>query len=156
MASWRALHKVPRCVAEDARGVAAVELAILAPLLALMALCTIDLGLGIFCNMQVQNAAQSGAQYAILHGFDQSSISSAVQSASNSSDITASPAPSQFCGCSTSTTINSVSCGSTCSGGGTPGTYVTVSAQRTYTPLLSYPLIPPSFTLTAQATVRIQ
>jgi len=153
---WRSLRRLASGKADDCRGVAAIEFAIVGPMLVVMMVCTIDLGTGIFRKMQVQNAAQAGAIYAALHGFTASSISTAVTSATNLSGISASPAPTTYCGCASSNTISSVSCSSTCSGGSSPGTYVTVSAQAVYTPILSYPLLPESFTFTAQSTMRIQ
>ena len=45
----------------DRSGAGAIEFAFLAPLLILMAMLTIDLGLGGYRQMQVQNAAQAGA-----------------------------------------------------------------------------------------------
>jgi Flp pilus assembly protein TadG len=140
----------------DVHGVAAIELAIIAPTLVLALVCTADLGLGIYRNMQVQNAAQAGAEYAVTHGFVADSILSAVQNATALSDISASPVPNQFCGCASATGVASAACGSTCSGGSAAGTYVTVSTVATYKTLLPYPLLPSSFTLTAQSTVRIQ
>ena len=137
-------------------GVAAIELAIIAPILLLLMICTIDLGFSIYRKMQVQHSAQAGAQYAMAHGFNASSISSAVTNATSFSGVSASPAPSQFCGCASSTGVTNAACSSKCSGGSTAGTYVTVSAQGTYNTLFPYPLIPDSFTFTAQATVRIQ
>jgi Flp pilus assembly protein TadG len=138
------------------RGVAAIELAIIAPILLLFLICTLDLGIGIYRNMQVQNAAQAGAQYAIAHGFQASSISSAVANATSFSGISANPAPNQFCGCAASTGITNTACGSKCSGGSLAATYVTVSAQGTYNTLFQYPIIPNSYTFMAQPTVRIQ
>jgi Flp pilus assembly pilin Flp len=142
-------------LATDTRGVAAIEFALIASMLSMVMVCMVDLGLGIIRNMQVQYAAQAGAQYAILHGFDQNAISGVVLGAGNSSLISASPPPSQFCGCPSADSIEQVSCSESCSTGGA-GTYITVSAQSTYTPLFSYPLIPKSFALSAQSTVRIQ
>ena len=141
---------------DDIRGVAAIELAIVCPLLAVLMVCTADLGMGIYRNMQVQNAAQAGAAYAMLHGFTSSAISTAVASATSLSEIAASPAPSQFCGCPSNAGIANIACSSTCAGGSSPGTYVSVSAQATYRTILPYPLVANSFTLTAQSTVRIQ
>jgi hypothetical protein len=46
-------------------------------------ICTVDLGLGINRKMQVENAAQAGAQYAVVHGFAASSISNAVTQATS-------------------------------------------------------------------------
>jgi Flp pilus assembly protein TadG len=137
-------------------GVAAVEFALIAPLLALSIICTVDLGLGIYRKMQVQNAAQAGAEYAVTHGFTASGITTATMSATSYSSIQASPAPAQFCGCASATGVASATCGSTCTGGAAAGTYVTVSAQSTYTTLLPYPMLPSSYALTAQSTVRIQ
>jgi Flp pilus assembly protein TadG len=139
----------------DVRGVAAIELAIIAPILAVMIVGTVDLGLGIYCKMRVQNAAQAGAEYAALNGFNSNGISDAVLSATTSPGLVASPAPSQFCGCATNAGITTAACGSTCPGGSAPGSYAKVSAQNSYTTLLPYPLLPRSFTFTAQATVKI-
>jgi hypothetical protein len=90
------------------------------------------------------------------HGFAASGIVSAVQAATAFSGITASPEPTQFCGCASATGVTSATCGSACSGGSIAGTYVSVSSLATYTTLLPYPLLPSSFSLAAQATVRLQ
>ena len=68
----------------------------------------------------------------------------------------ASPPPSQYCGCATSTGISPIVCGSTCPGGAIYGTYVNVSAQGAYTTIVPYPLIANSFSLAAQASVRVE
>jgi Flp pilus assembly protein TadG len=149
-------HKYRKTLPRADEGIAAVEFAFVAPVLVILIVCTADLGLGLYRKMQVQNAAQAGAQYAAVHGFDSSSISAAVTGATSFSAISASPTPSQFCGCPSSTGVTSTSCSSTCSGGASPGTYVTVSATGSYTTLISYPGIPSTFTFTAQPTVRIQ
>ena len=140
----------------DDQGIAAIQFGMLAPILVLMGLSTLDLGIGIYRKMQVQNAAQAGAQYAVAHGFSSSSISAAVTNATTFSAISASPAPNQSCGCPTDTGVTSAPCNSTCADGSVTGTYVTVYSQGTYNTMLSYPLLPASFPFAAQATVRIQ
>ena len=137
-------------------GVAAIEFAIFAPVLIFMMLCVLDLGIGIYRKMQVQNAAQAGAEYAMVHGFTAALVSSAALSTTSFSGISASPSPIQFCGCASSTGVTSIACNSTCSGGSTPGTYITVSTQGTYNTLFSYPSMPTTFNFTAQSTVRIK
>ncbi len=137
-------------------GSAAIEFAIVAPVLVLALIGTTDLGLGIHRKMQVENAAQAGVEYAVVYGFTASSISNAVTSATSFSGISSSPAPVQFCGCASTTGITNADCGSTCTGGVAPGVYVTVSAQGTYRTILSYPIIPDSFTFASQSTARIQ
>ncbi len=138
------------------QGVAAIEFAVITPTLVLALICASDLGLGIYRHMQVQNAAQFGAEYAVAHGFDASAISAAVSAASNFPSLSVSPPPSQFCGCPTSGGVTIADCASSCPSGSSPGTYVTVSTQGTYKTILSYPSIPNSFTFSNQATVRIQ
>jgi len=136
-------------------GVAATELALLAPLLVFMVVATFDLGLCGYREMQVQSAAQAGAQYAILHGFD-STIAGVVQNATSYSAIAASPAPAQYCGCASGNTVSVAACQSACPNGSTAGTFVSVSSAATYNTVLSYPMIPSAFALQATATVRIR
>lgn len=140
----------------DRRGVAAVEFGLMIPIFSLMVVSVTDIGLGVFRKMQVENAAQAGAQYAIARGFNQDGISSAVTAASNSAAVSASPAPVQFCGCPTTTGISTVSCGSSCPGGSAAGTYAKVSAQATYYTLIDYRVVATSYNITAQSTARLQ
>jgi Flp pilus assembly protein TadG len=144
----------------DIRGTSAVEFALVLPILVGMLVPTADLGLGFYAQMRVQNAAQAGAQYAIVHGWNNgasvAAIENAVTSATALASIQASPVPTQACGCASGTSIAPIDCSSTCPSGATPGSYVTVKAQAPYTPLIPYPLIGNSITLTAQSTVRVQ
>jgi Flp pilus assembly protein TadG len=140
----------------DAReGNAVVEFSIAAPVLAIIFVPLIDIGMAVYQQMQVQDAAQAGAQYAMAHGWNSSAIQSAVTSATGLA-VSASPAPSKTCGCPDSSSVSAATCGSTCSDGQKAGTYVTVAAQVTYTPLLPYPTMGSSMTLSAQTTARIQ
>ena len=159
IAIWKtasAIRQAVRRFIVGTEGAALVEFSLFAPILLPMVICTMDLGFGIFRNMQVQHAAQAGAQYAIAHGYDASSISLAVTNATNFAGISATPAPNQFCGCPSDTGITTVTCPATCAGGAVAGIYVTVSAQATYNTIVPYPLISSSFALSAQSTVRIQ
>lgn len=147
---------VLRKIAPDVKGAVAIEFAFMVPLLTLMVVSVTDIGLAVYRKMQVEGAAQAGAQYAIAHGFDTSGISAAVTSATNSSAIIASPGAVQFCGCPGSTGISNASCGSTCPSGNLAGTYATVSAQATYNTLINYQIVAPSYTFTVQSTSRLQ
>jgi Flp pilus assembly protein TadG len=143
-------------VAGDQSGAAAIELGLLAPVLTLMMVSMIDIGLGVYRKMQVEDAAQVGAQYAMRNGFDANAISNAVVSATNFSAITAAPAPVKFCGCATGSGISTVSCGTTCPGGAVAGTYTMVSAQAKYSSLLNYQFVPQTYYFSAQSTARLQ
>lgn len=137
-------------------GAAAIEFAILGAVLSLLVVGVSDLGLGFYSNMQVQNSAQAGAEYAAVHGFNSSAITSAVTSATSVTGISAAPAPQQFCACVSGTSISTVTCGTICTNGMTAGTYVSVSAARTYSTLISYPGFSASYSQSATSTVRIQ
>jgi Flp pilus assembly protein TadG len=144
----------------DKRGVSAVEFALVLPLLVGILIPLTDLGLGFYAQMRVENAAEAGAQYAIINGWKNGAnvgaIENAVTSATTLASISASPAPSQACGCASGTSISPVGCSATCPNGDTPGSYVTVGAQAPYSPIIPYPLLGSSLTLTAQSTVRVQ
>jgi Flp pilus assembly protein TadG len=140
----------------DTSGVAAIEFGIIAPILVLMVVAAADIGMGFYRKIQVEGAAQAGAQWAIRNGFDTNAITNAVTSATSASSISVSPAPAQFCGCATGTNISSATCGTTCPSGVQVGTYATVSAQMTYNTILPYGFFPSTYNLSSQSTVRLQ
>ena len=142
----------------ERRGIAAVEFALVAPILLALMVGIIDLGFAFSAQIKVQLAAQAGARYAQLHGFDTAKISTAVTSATALS-VSASPAPTQSCGCVSGNSVSlsgTPPCTTTCSNGLTAGTYVQVSAQSTYQPILPYvSVLSNPTTLTGQALVRV-
>jgi hypothetical protein len=112
--------------------------------------------MGVYYKMQVEDAAQAGVQYTIMHGFDSSGIANAVANATSNSGISSLPAPTQFCGCATSAGITTTDCTATCPNGNAAGNYVTVSAQGTYTTMVDYTIVSSSFAFTAQSTARLK
>src|SRR5260370_37518014 len=74
-------RRVLECAVGDTSGVAAVEFGIVVPILMLMVVATADIGVGLYSKMQVEDAAQAGAAWAIKNGFDASAISNAVTNA---------------------------------------------------------------------------
>src|SRR5258708_27427954 len=146
----------PARLARADGGNSAVEFGLLAPILMGLLVPVADLGIAFAEQIQVQQAAQAGAQYALLHGYDSTAISSAVTNSTTLSGVSASPAPTQSCGCPTGTAITSATCGSACSNGESAGSYVFVNAQATYIPVLPYSLLGDSVTLAAQTAVRVQ
>ena len=145
-----------RRVVGDGRGAVSVELGITLSLLTIMVIPTIDIGMGAYTQMQVANAAQAGAEYAAVNGWNSANVSTAVTSATKLSGVSASPAPTETCVCVTAGAIVAATCGATCSNGDTAGTFVTSNAQATYTTLFSYPGVPSPMTMAASSTVRIQ
>src|SRR6266404_761781 len=132
------------------RGNAAIEFALATPILIGLLEPVADLGIAFSQQLQVQQAAQAGAQYAMLHGYNSSAISNAVTAATTLPGVSAAPAPTQSCGCPTGTTIATAPCGSTCADGEAAGSYVFVNARSAYTPVLPYSVLGSSVTLTAR------
>ena len=143
-------------VSTNRSGVSSVEFALAVPLLVTILSLLVDFGIGFYEKMQVEDAAQAGAHYALLHGWDSTAIQNAVTNATTLTGVSASPAPTKACGCPSGSAITSADCSGTCASVLSPGTYVTVNAQATYTPLISYAVLGSTVTLTAQSVARIQ
>jgi Flp pilus assembly protein TadG len=146
----------------ETSGSALVEFAVLCPLMVTLAVYTADFGLLALSKMEVQNAAQAGAQYAIgKAGYDSTAIASAVTAASRFTTIT--PSSSQFCGCPIATGVKfcAASCDlcntGTCAAN-VQGHYVTVTATPAtpYKPVAPFGIASGTYNLTAQSTVRIK
>jgi Flp pilus assembly protein TadG len=116
------------------------EFAMVVSLLASLTVGTLDFGRGFLEQMEVGNAARAGADYAQANAYNSANITSAVNNATSLS-AQANPAPSQFYGCPDVTSgISAVSEGTICpSTNTTAGTYVTVSAQTSYSTIFTYP-----------------
>jgi Flp pilus assembly protein TadG len=136
-------------------GVAAIEFALLAPLLLLMLVALVEIGLTCYQAMQVQSAAEAGALYAAKYGWDAAGIQAAVVNATAATGLTATPAPLTYCGCPQATGITTASCGSTCTGGSAPGQYVEVHASVTHLMILPYPGIPSPLVLQGTSIQRL-
>ncbi len=156
MSSLTRLIRSASIVRANCRGVSSVEFALAAPLLVAILTVLVDYGIGFYEKMQVEDAAQAGAQYALLHGWNSDAIQNAVVSATTLSGVSASPAPTKTCGCPSGSTVTAADCSGVCANGLSPGTYVTVNAQATYVPLISYPVMGSSVTLTGQSMARIK
>jgi Flp pilus assembly protein TadG len=110
-------------------GVAAIEFAIVAPMLLALVIASVELGFATQASIQSQDAAAAGAFYATQKGWDAAGISAAVLAATSAPGLTAAPAPQLYCGCPTTTGIGSTTCGVTCADGVTARQYVKVSAS---------------------------
>jgi Flp pilus assembly protein TadG len=140
----------------DEKGTAAIEFGLVATMLSLLLLGLIDFSMGYWEKIQVGNAARAGAQYAMVNGWNSSGITTAVTTATSLSSISATPAPTQSCGCPSATAgITAATCGSSCTGGGNTGNYVTVQARASYSTIFPFPGVANPMTLTASTTVRI-
>jgi Flp pilus assembly protein TadG len=151
-------------VGEDGiAGAALIEFTLVAPLLVVMSIYTMDFGFFFYRQMQVQNAAQAGVGWVMAnHIYNNAGISAAVTNATNYTDISISTGyPIEQCGCPSSTgvTFTSYTPPTPCPScdGSVGGLYVTVQTQATWNSFIRYGLFSSATrTLTAQATARIQ
>jgi hypothetical protein len=151
-----------RCGSES--GTAAIEFGLFIPTLLILLTGTVELGFLMYEGMQVNNAVEAGMLYAAKNGFNAASISSAVTNASalptGLNTLTATPAPTQFCGCPTAagiTNLGALPCAATPCSGNPAGTYVQINAALTHTIIIPAPAswgMPT--TLTATAIIRTQ
>ncbi len=151
-----ALKPMQRPPASDASGNAAVEFSLLLPILVFLGIGIVDFGTGTYRQMQVQQAAQVGAEYAVNHGFDANAVAQAVVDGTSFSEVKANPAPTSYYGCVSGSTIIVAQADDTCADGTSPGTYTTVYASGVYGTEISYTWIPSQFSLTGIATVRLK
>jgi len=151
--------------AED--GNAAVEFAIIAPVLVGLLVPIADFGLYIYDQMQLNLAAQAGMEYAARNGWIPAGIQQAAINASPSLNLTAQNVnASEFCGCPSGTTIVQQNCNDPNTGqqahcNNDPaqplvGTYVNVTTTYQYKTLFHYPSIPDSQTLTSGASLAFR
>ena len=81
-------------------GTVAIEFALIVRVLLMWLVSVVEVGYGVYQAMQVRDAAKAGGLYVAKHGWNSAAITAAVVNATGESGMTASPAPSQFCGCS--------------------------------------------------------
>lgn len=145
-------------------GQALVEVALVTPLLLLLAIGVIELGRYAYIAILVGNAARAGAAYggqslrqsADGPGIEQAADNDFQNNGQNVSNLTVTSNPS--CGCDSGGTMTSEVCDGKTAGSCSAGHWVvmvTVEAKGTFNSLFSYPGIPRSITVDRTATVRV-
>ncbi len=144
-------------IVRSERGAALVELAVVLPLLIIIAVGVAEYGRLYFTAITVSNAARAGAQFGTQET-QNSNIAGMTQAvldeARDVAGVSATPPPTFFCRCPDGTSP-SCSTGS-CPGYGAVQVYVQASAQKTVTFLMKYPGMPASITVQRTATFRAQ
>ncbi len=176
------------------QGTAVVEFAMIAPVLVLLLIGTVDFAMAIYDRFALNGAVSAAADYAILNAAEVSSTSepqlasslASVASASSNSVVSitaavnvnhgstatgtagavtatsgsASPATSCYCPAAASgggVTWGSIAtCGSTCSGGGIAGKFVTIAASVAFTSMFGSHGLIPSQNFTTSSVVQVQ
>jgi len=171
------LARAARRWREARSGAAAVEFAAIAPFLLALFVPLADFGAYVYSNMELQLAAQAGAEYAARHQWNPTGIQNAIITAApglklslvdgnvpNNNDVLPSPfdpAHVQFCGCASGSSVTQVTCSNprpTCDTGLQSGVYYTVGAQTVYHTIsgFAYPFLANNTLITASSTVRVQ
>jgi Flp pilus assembly protein TadG len=116
----------------DGRGNMMIEFALSLPILFLLMVGLLDLGRYSLYKSAMLQGAREGAQYGIMASTDTTNINTTAQNATGLTGVTATN--NVFCECTTGTTV---SCSSTCSGGGTLKKYITVTTTKSFSSVLS-------------------
>lgn len=135
------------------RGSAVIELALIVPLLTLIAAGTMEFSRVFYTATAVANAARAGVQYAVqdpLNATDYTGMQqAAVRDGNDVSGMTATA--SQFCQCPDG---SAASCGS--GGCSNKRTYVQVLTTATFNTMGTYPMVPNSVILNDKAVIRVK
>jgi Flp pilus assembly protein TadG len=149
------------------RGQSMLEVALLLPMLLILALGVIEMGRYAFVAILVGNSARAGAAYgaqSLPLSVDTTGIQKAADNdyqnnGQNVSGLTVTS--SVACGCDNDGTVTSADCSTVTNvtaGTCTSGHWVvmeSVTASGTFSALLTYPGIPSSMTVTKTATLRV-
>jgi Flp pilus assembly protein TadG len=126
-----------------------VEFAIVLPFLALLLIGLIDFGRYMYAGIVVANAARAGVQYGaqnLQKAADTTGMkNAAIADAGTLPNV--SPSPTAYC-------LVGGSSGSCGAAGAVP--YVKVVTTGTYTPLIHYPGLPASLTVSGSAIMRVE
>src|SRR5688572_4349883 len=139
-------------------GHAAVELALITPVLMVLTVGAFDFGRIFYYTMAVTGAAHAGAQWGSMSAANASNtagMTTRVENHAPGLGVTASPAPTRICRCGNGTaTPNPQACNVGCTG--TLRIYASVTARRTFSPIARIPGIPSTITIVRTAQMRAQ
>lgn len=149
-----------RVICNANQGAALVELALVTPILLLLLFGAIDFGRAFFVGLEVANAAHAGAEFGSQFPSQTADIKTAAQNSAPNllSSLTVST-PTWGCECSDGSLYSAncavkPSCTASSSVSSTVVNRVQVKATAVFQPLVPWPQIPSSITLSNTATVR--
>lgn len=132
-----------------------VELAVVLPVLILIAIGVMDYGRVFFTSVAVSNAARAGAEWGAAIEAHQN-MTTQIQDFAKLDGAEAGTivvTSSKTCRCGATV----VACTTVCGGGyGKPAVYIEVTASKAVTMLLKYPGLPATVNVSRTATFRLQ
>ena len=141
----------------DEGGTSVIELALAAPILAMLTIGIIDLSNGFSTKLQLEQAAQRAIEKVMNGRADTTTIAALKTEAATTAGVAETAVATDFwleCNGTRAALYNS-----TCSSGQTYARYLSVSITKTYTPFFNYKFHSRSvnsYTLTGAAAVRTQ
>jgi len=133
----RVIHQV-MSVCRDQRASAAIEIALIAPVLISLVFGTVDYALYTMDNMRLAKGVASAVQFGMYNSGNDAGIRQVAYTASKFTSSQASVAIQYFCECPSS---SSVTCDAGCPNDNHMKTFVSVAMQYTYTPTLPFPFV---------------
>lgn len=137
----------------DRKGAAAVETALLFPVLLLLGAGVADFGFGVYDHMQLTSAVRAGTQTALKTPDDGEAIQAAVRGALGVDPDLVSVTVIASCECANGVEVD---CGAGVCQSGAVRKYVTVAASHPQQWLVDYPVTPKPDSLFAQASIRVE
>jgi hypothetical protein len=138
---------------DDVSGAAALEAALVMPMLMVTMAGLVDGSRALVQSMQVRAAAHAGAEWAQENGFDAGGVSAAVAGATSLA-ASASPAPALFYGCASPHGVEAANKDNKC-GHDPAGQYVRVTATAPFASWAPWPDLTWPANFSATAVVRI-
>lgn len=143
----------------DSSAVAAVEFALILPILVLMTLAAIDFSFYIGTRIELEQAVRAGGQYALEDPTDTATITSSVQGATDLASVSVSVG-SLACVCpgGATTPCRGDANYTRCTGNIVPAAFLTISGTTTHDPLFfSYlPWFSANMTVQQNLTMRVR
>lgn len=151
-------QKLPYFLVPGESGQSLIETAFTLSLLLLLLAAAVDFGRAFYMNIEIKGAARAGATYGTTKPSDTTGMKAAAKAAAGDigSDTGFSTSASWGCECyssSTPTIPGPNSCAAPPCGANVVY-YVSVTASDTYSPILPWPGIPSSLSMSSTATMR--
>lgn len=152
--------RASRAISEFRRssvGSALVELAVVLPLLVLLAIGAAEFGRIYFAAITVANAARAGAQFGAQANQSGNFAGMTLAAQNEAGDVgTISNFPSRFCACPNGPPPPCAGAGATCGSDGVPQVFVKDSAVKKIGLILRYPGLPDTVYVRRTAVFRAQ
>jgi Flp pilus assembly protein TadG len=154
----QACAHLQRRIANGQRGSSLVEVALLMPTLLIMLVAASEMGRIAYYAIEVSSAARAGALYAAQnHGTAANTAGIQLAASYDAHDVSGLNATvATSCSCSNGAAITCSDASSQCSTPARIEEFVQVNTSVAISPIFQYPGLPASYSLSGQATIRVE